>query len=326
MAVSRLVEELLLDSEDVRETGKKLGTGSYGAVVEVEYLGKLCAAKRIHWVWKEWGGKPGEEFKRECEIWSRLRHPNVVQLLGLLYEMSSDPWPATALPAIVMEKMDCTLYEFVVRRPREEIPLAVKIDVLYQAAQGLAYLHGQRPPVVHRDLTPNNILIKIDSMTAKLSDIGVARVLRQQTSSAGGSTGTGILGAVTFMSPEALSSTKITHPDRIDVFSFGCIIICVVTHQWPSPSSQIKQEQGKLVVRTEVERREHFLSQCDSEEQNCFLDVIHKCLQYEPLERPKSMHLVKNMTELKDTYPLKSYIELLKVSLRKDACHPKLYA
>ena len=325
MAGNRLVEELILDSEDVRETGKKLGKGSYGAVVEVEYFGKLCAAKRIHWDLEELGGKPKEEFKRECEIWSRLRHPNVVQLLGLMYEMSSDP--ATALPAIIMEKMDYTLRQFVMKRPREEISLAIKIDVLYQVVQGLAYLHGQRPPVVHRDLSPNNILIKVDSMTAKLSDFGVARVFRQQTSSAGGSTGTATPGTEHFMPPETFSSTKIAHPDRIDVFSFGCIIICVITHQWPSPNSQVIQGEDKqLVVRTEVQRRKHFLSQFDSEEEKCFLDVIQKCLKYEPSERPKSMHLVKDMTELKDAYPLKTYSELLKVSLRKVAWHPKLYA
>ena len=325
MAVSGLVEELILDSEDVRETGKKLGEGSYGAVVEVEYLGKLCAAKRIRWDLEELGGKPTEEFKRECAIWSRLRHPNVVQLLGLLYEMSSDP--TTTLPAIVMEKMDYTLCQFVMKRPREAIPLAVKIDVLYQVVQGLAYLHGQRPPVVHRDLSPNNILIKMDSMTAKLSDFGVARVFRQQTSSAGGSTGTAKPGTEHFMPPETLSSVKITDPDRIDVFSFGCIIICVVTHQWPSPNSQVWQsEQGQLVVRNEIERREHFLNQFDSEEEKCFLAVVHKCLQYEPSERPKSMHLVKEMTALKDTYPLKTYIELLTVSLKEVAWHPKLHA
>ena len=328
MAVYGLVKELLLDSEDVRETGKKLGKGSYGAVVEVEYLGKLCAAKRIHQKWEELGGKPKEEFKRECEIWSRLRHPNVVQLLGLLYEMPSDgSGGTTALPAIVMEKMDCTLCQFVLKQPREEIPLAIKIDVLYQVVQGLAYLHGQRPPVVHRDLSPNNILIKMDSMTAKLSDFGVARVFRQQTSSAGGSIGTATPGTQPFMPPETLESTKLAHPDRIDVFSFGCIIICVVTHQWPSPNSQVIQGEDKqLVVRTEVQRRKHFLSQFDSEEEKCFLDVIQKCLKYEPLERPISMHLVKEMTALKDTYPLKTYSELLKVSLRKVAWHPKLYA
>ena len=324
MVVSRLVEELILDSEDVRETGKKLGKGSYGEVVEVEYLGKLCAAKRIHLDLEELGRKPTEEFKWECEIWSRLRHPNVVQLLGLLYEMSSDQ--ATALPAIVMEKMDCTLYQFVMKQSREEFSLAVKIDILYQVVQGLAYLHGQRPPVVHRDLSPNNILIKVDGMTAKLSDFGVTRVFRQQTSSAGGSTGTAKPGTEHFMPPETLSSTEITHPDRIDVFSFGCIIICVVTHQWPSPNSQVLQERGQLVIRNEVERREHFLSQFDSEEQKCFFDVVHKCLEFVPLDRPKSMHLVKEMTALKDTYPLKTYTDLLQVSLRKVAWHTKLYA
>ena len=169
---------LTLNLADVRETGKKLGEGSYGEVVEVVYLGTACAAKRIHLVWEQLGGKPEEEFKRECEIWSRLRHPNVVQLLGLLYKPSTGP--GTRLPMIIMEKMDCSLRHLAETRPREAFPLAVKIDVLFQVAQGLTYLHGQRPPVVHRDLSPNNILINIGSMTAKLSDFGVARVFHSQ--------------------------------------------------------------------------------------------------------------------------------------------------
>ena len=312
------LKKFTLNLADVRETGNSLGKGSYGEVVEVEYHGTLCAAKRIYLELRQIGGKPEEGFQRECEIWSQLRHPNVVQLLGLL--------PSDGTMAIVTEKMGCTLYEFVKERPREEIPLAVKINVLYQVVQGLAYLHDQHPPVVHRDLSPNNILIKMDSMTAKLSDFGVARMFRSQDVG----TRTSIPGTEHFMPPETFPGANIEgsrgHEDRIDVFSFGCIIICVVTHQWPFPISQVRQEQGQLVVRTEVERREHFLSQFDSEEQKCFLAVVHKCLEYEPSERPKSMHLLKDMTALKDTYPLKTFIELLKVSLKEVAWYLKLHA
>ena len=290
------LKEFTLNSADVRETGNSLGKGSYGEVVEVEYLGKLCATKRIHVELKQMGGKPEVEFKRECEIWSRLRHPNVVQLLGLLYRQPMK------LPEIVTEKMDCTLHEFTVKRPREEVPLAVKINVLYQVAQGLAYLHGQRPPVVHRDLSPNNILIKVDGMTTKLSDFGVARVFR----SSADSTGTSIPGTEHFMPPETFPQANIEgslgNEDRIDVFSFGCIIICVVTHQWPFPTSPVRQgEDGQLVVCTEVERRQHLLDQFDPAERECFLDLVHKCLEFEPLKRPRSKALVESMKELTDT-------------------------
>ena len=222
-------------------------------MVEVVYLGTACAAKRIHLVWEQLGGKPEEEFKRECEIWSRLRHPNVVQLLGLLYKPS--PGPVTKLPMIVMEKMDCTLRHFAEKYPREVLPLPVKVHVLYQVAQGLAYLHGLRPPVVHRDLSPNNILINLGSLTVKLSDFGVARVFHAQATR-----GTRVPGTQHFMPPETfpqVTPAEIGFSDRIDMFSFGCIIICAVTHTWPEPLPPVRHtEEGQLVALTEVERRQ----------------------------------------------------------------------
>ena len=296
-------KELTLNLADVRETGKKLGEGSYGEVVEVMYLGTACAAKRIHLVWEQLGGKPEEEFKRECEIWSRLQHPNVVQLLGLLYKPSSGP--ATNLPTIVMEKMDCSLRHFVDTHPRESIPLAVKVDVLYQVAQGLAYLHGQRPPVLHRDLSPNNILISLGSMTAKLSDIGVARVFSQA------SRGTLFPGIQHFMPPETFREAVDAErgcEDRIDVFSFGCIIICAVTHMWPKPLLLMQQtKQGKQVALTEVERRQLYLNCFDPQEKACLLGVVHQCLEIDPLKRPRSTLLMEVMRGLRDSHQLKRY-------------------
>ena len=305
--------EITLNLDDVRETGKKLGEGSYSEVMEVMYLGTAYAAKRIHLVWEQSSGKP-DDFKRACEVWSRLRHPNVVQLLGLLCKPSSVP--ATNLPTIVMEKMDCSLRHFVETHPRESIPLAVKVDVLYQVAQGLAYLHGQRPPVVHRDLSPNNILINVGSMTAKLSDCGVAHVFSHA------SRGTLFPGIQHFMPPETLDpqalATERGYEDRIDVFSFGCIVLCAITHMWPKPLPPIRQtKQGKQVARTEVERRQLYLNRFDPQEKAHLVGVVHQCLERNPLERPKSTKLVEAMREIKDTLILKTChnIDLHQVSL-----------
>ena len=309
-----LFKELTLASTDVRETGKKLGKGSYGEVVEVVYLGTSCAAKRIHVVWEQEGGKPLEEFKRECEIWSRLRHPNVVQLLGLLYKPSTSTSPATTLPTIIMEKMDCSLRHLVETRPREALPLAIKVDVLYQVARGLVYLHGLRPPVVHRDLSPNNILINVGSMTAKLSDFGVARVFHSQATR-----GTVVPGTQHFMPPEtfpqAIAPEK-GYTDRIDVFSFGCIIICAVTQEWPEPLPPVMQtKKGKLVALTEVERRQKYLDCFDPQEKACFSSMVPKCLEFTPSQRPKCMALMEALDKLRASHPLITYIDLLQVSL-----------
>jgi len=73
---------------DVNPTGKEIGRGAYGRVFEVDYQGTLCAAKEVHALLLQYS--QGEEFCKittdflnECQIWSTIRHPCVVQFLGM---------------------------------------------------------------------------------------------------------------------------------------------------------------------------------------------------------------------------------------------------
>jgi len=71
----------------VNPTGKEIGRGAYGRVFEVDYHGTLCAAKEVHalllhYSQDEEHQKIRADFLNECEIWSTIRHPCVVQFLG----------------------------------------------------------------------------------------------------------------------------------------------------------------------------------------------------------------------------------------------------
>ena len=71
----------------VYPTGKEIGRGAYGRVFEVNYEGTLCAAKELHAVLLQYAQdedleKMKDHFLGECQIWSTLRHPCVVQFLG----------------------------------------------------------------------------------------------------------------------------------------------------------------------------------------------------------------------------------------------------
>ena len=71
----------------VNATGKEIGRGAYGRVFEVDYEGTLCAAKEVHSLLLHYAQgnelrKITEDFRNECQIWSTLRHPCVVQFLG----------------------------------------------------------------------------------------------------------------------------------------------------------------------------------------------------------------------------------------------------
>ena len=69
----------------VKYTGKEIGRGAYGRVFEVDYEGTLCAAKEVHAQYAQGDNlqKIQDNFLRECQIWSTLRHPCIVQFLGI---------------------------------------------------------------------------------------------------------------------------------------------------------------------------------------------------------------------------------------------------
>ena len=84
---TRVSADLIL--YDVNSTGKEIGRGAYGRVFEVDYQGSLCAAKEIHALLLQCSQDEGvpkitTDFLNECQIWSTIRHPCVVQFLGLL--------------------------------------------------------------------------------------------------------------------------------------------------------------------------------------------------------------------------------------------------
>ena len=123
----------------VRETGKEIGVGSYGRVFEVDYCGTKCAAKEVHRIFiceASPGGskRVKENFLRECQHCAGLRHPNVVQFLGVYYR---DGTPAP-VPIMVMEKMDESLRSSLERHAM--IPLTVKLCILLDVSLGLRWV------------------------------------------------------------------------------------------------------------------------------------------------------------------------------------------
>ena len=133
----------------VNPTGKEIGRGAFGRVFEVDYEGTLCAAKEVHTLLLQHAEgsavqKITDNFLNECQIWSTLRHPCVVQFLGSVYVSSVNAgmllmnltslgvyYPIMdqyRLPVMVMEKMQHSLRQLV--ENYENIPLNVKVTIL----------------------------------------------------------------------------------------------------------------------------------------------------------------------------------------------------
>ena len=179
-----------------------------------------------------------------------------------------------------MEKMKCSLRSLI--EMHSNIPLNVKLSILDEVSLGLRYLHTRDPPIVHRDLTPNNILLSY-YIEAKITDLGVAKIMQTRSSQSM----TKAPGTTDFMPPECLCDHPI-YGLPLDVFSYGGVVLFTVTGLWPQPSSwvQFDPETGNRAVLTEVQRRQQYFNRMSWSTEDLKALVI-SCLDDNPLRRPQ---------------------------------------
>ena len=284
------LKALPISSSEVQTTGesvgKEIGRGAYGRVFTVKYCGLICAAKEIHSILVEGVGQQQEHsvkegFLRECQHCSVLKHPNIVRFMGIYY-----PKKSSTIPVMIMELMDESLYDYMNILPKNA--WMRKGSILLDVAEGLSYLHAQKPAVVHRDLSPKNILLKAgkgEVPVAKIGDLGVAKIIKAD-SKATQSVLTKVPGTVDFMPPESFGDRPI-YGTPLDAFSYGGIMLFVATHQWPTPTVQVELDPvtKKLVARSEVEHRQMYVDEMTGYGE-WLKPLVESCLSDDPSERP----------------------------------------
>ena len=288
--------------DDVRQptvdAPQKLGSGSYGSV-ELLLVGEYqlkCAGKSLHSALVEAENEGVERittrFVDECKLMSNLRHPNIVQFLGVCFLPSSN-----SLPVLLMEYMATSLDSYLEKN--QDIPLSDKVSILYDVAQGLAYLHSRKPPVIHRDFTATNILLNC-SLSAKITDFGNSRIIDISPDQLA-KTMTCVPGTLVYLPPEALNP-KPKYNEKLDCFSYGQLALYTMTQKFPMPSAPtfMDPETNKVVGRTEVERREEFMKLLESgtKEDVTIKEMIADCLSNDPAKRPSSLHILSTFREL----------------------------
>ena len=273
-----------LPNTTVNQTGVVLGQGAHGDVLEVEYGGKLFGAKKYRLT--SGGNVTLGAFSREHEILARIRHPNIVPYYGIC-KLATDK-----STVIVMERMDMNLTTFL--KERSDIPLEIKTRILIDVAKGLHHLHSQTPAIIHRDLTAGNVMLD-SHRTAKIIDFGNSRMIDLYETP---ELLTSNPGTLDYMPPEAIEGGE--YDDRLDVFSFGHLSIYVIIQRRPHPLLRATYTvAGRLFARTEVERRQHYLDQVklilEGGESHLLYQLIIKCLQDEPSQRPSSGEILRQL-------------------------------
>ena len=271
--------------EGIEDAGRTVGNGAYATVREYEFRGLTCVGKKMHGLLYEHASPDQraemlQRFEEECELLSRLRHPSIVQFLGVHVE------PDSLLPVLVMEYLPTGNLSGYLDR-HGTLPDDISYGILRDVALGLRYLHEHTPPIIHRDLSANNVLLTT-SLSAKISDLGVAKILNLSPSQMTQHMSTKAPGTPCYMPPEALIARP-SYTIKIDSYSFGVMILHVLCGQWPLPTDLFQHDSenpSNLVPVTEVERRTEFLQQIGTD--HPLTDLVRQCLSNAPSLRPEA--------------------------------------
>ena len=277
--ISPALQALVLDNIKI---GNQIGRGAYGRILEAKWEGIIVAVKEIHSIFmNEVSDEEFQSFKRnflrECEQSSRLRHPNIVRFFGIYHP------PGARVPSLVMERLHCSLTSLLENNP--VVPIGTKVWIIKDVALGLRYLHTRNPPIIHRDLSSNNVLLS-KGMEGKIGDLGTARLVDPRRQSRM----TKAPGTVDFMPPEALEGvTNVRYGKELDVFSFGCVMLHTLSHEWPTPlqAAIVNPDTGTVTGgRSEVERRSCYFERMDRNRSDVLIPLIESCLSNLRKNRP----------------------------------------
>ncbi|KAH8931584.1 hypothetical protein BDL97_19G030500 [Sphagnum fallax] len=263
LSACRVAYTLLQNATNNFSSSNLLGEGSFSHVYKANLdYGIFAAVKRL-----EKNGKQGENaFQAEVDLMSKIRHPNLVALLGF----SSDG-PEHLL---VYELMHNGSLHDQLHGPSHGSGLSwhLRLKIALEAARGLEHLHDHcKPAVIHRDFKASNILLDA-RFNAKVSDFGLA-IANPEGNPPKNSVQ--VQGTFGYVAPEYLMNGSLT--EKSDVYGFGVVLLELLTGRLPVDSAMTLGSQS-LVTWVAA--------------------VVKLCLQSEPSYRPLITDVIQSLVPL----------------------------
>ena len=206
---------------------KQIGNGAWGMVYSGKFRGQDVAIKIAHpEIFHE---STVAMLKREVMIMSHIRHPNLVRFIAAVWDDAVEREADT--PIIISELMDMNL-----RDAYKSVDLSSSLISLFcDVAYALHYLHQLHQPIIHRDLSAPNVLLKSlpnGSYQGKVSDFGSANLVRFGKTAG--------IGSIVYSAPEMFPNEDISVPPqpqttKVDVFSYGILLLEVLSKEMPTP-------------------------------------------------------------------------------------------
>jgi serine/threonine protein kinase len=239
--------------------GDMIGTGSFGSVYHATMVqtGEDVAVKQLA---EDVNSEDSATFMKEIAILSRLHHPSIVGFVGA---------SITGALALVMEY--CAQGNLKMFLQANKPGWNHKCRLARQAAEGIGYLHMQSPPIVHRDLKCQNILVTAEG-SAKVSDFGLSKTIFRTIGNASK------MGTLNWLAPEVLRG-EVHHSIAVDVYAFGMVLYEILMDGTPPYESWAPLQ---IVRAIDEGRKPEVPSTCDPN----YKALMEECWHPEPELRP----------------------------------------
>ena len=204
----------VFDAKEVVQAKTPFATGGFGNIFMCKIQGRDAVIKELK---TENFKQSFGEFQHETSTMSRLVHPNIVELYGVMFSPLR----------MVLEFCSQGDLFAAVKSKRLMGQLDLQIKIALDIAQGMNFLHSQNPPLAHRDLrSPNILMSSFDvhaPVCAKVSDFGLTLAMTEKLLDP--------LGAWQWMAPEAQMGDNYT--EKCDLYSFGIVVWEIFSGEFP---------------------------------------------------------------------------------------------
>lgn len=238
-----------IEYENLPKPGNRIGSGAFGRIFESSMGNK----KVVYKIMKH--AVHSSIFYNEIKIMNRLKHPNIVNIIGYTISKKNN------LMCIVMDKaIGIDLFDYI---HYHDVSSSRKSKISFEMINTLTYIHSKN--IIYRDLKPENIIVDLVSGNIKFIDFGIAVIIEPTKKSVRGFAGT--LG---YMAPEIIKEHD--YDFSADIYSYGMTLFFMWSETTPKKRSLMPYYLRKTPRK--------------------YCDLIYRSTSIQPGQRPTSCDIL----------------------------------
>ena len=285
-----------------------IGTGGYGKVYKAQLQdGQLVAVKKLHQTQEELDDE--RRFRREMEILSQIRQRSIVKMYGFC---SHPAYKFLIYDYIKQGSLHMTLEN---EELAKELDWQKRIALATDVAQAISYLHHEcSPPIIHRDITSNNILLDT-IFKAFVSDFGTARILKPDSSN-----WSALAGTYGYIAPELSYTSVVT--EKCDVYSFGVVMLELVMGKHPRDllDGSLSSGEHAMLVKDILDQRPTTPTATEENSLALLIKLAFSCLESSPQARATMREAYQTLIQRPSSSSCPMPFSALTLQQGSDAC------